>query len=327
MILILSQQNNEPATDIVIEWLIRRKANFVRVNGEDLTNNEFNFVADYAPKNSSDVVLNINGDPIDLNEINVVWYRRWHNFEYLNALNVQDSNCREARSHSIREINAFSNFLFSLIPQATWLSSPTTSNNNKLTTVFKANKLGLKTPKSIITNSKEELLIFFKKCNGKIISKPITNSYYYEKDEYLYSHYTEEINEDFINGLESRFILSNFQETISKKYDLRIFFIEKEFYAVAILPPLNTSNVDIKLDHLGGTLRRVPYQLPTSIQIQLQELMQSIDLNTGSIDMIKGTDDIYYFIEVNPIGIFSDISYYCNLQLEKKSCRLLNKKR
>ncbi len=45
--------------------------------------------------------------------------------------------------------------------------------------------------------------------------------------------------------------------------------------------------------------------------------MDKIGLNCGSIDMIRGTDGKYYFLEVNPNGQFGMVSSPCNLGLYK----------
>ncbi|SQB45601.1 ATP-GRASP peptide maturase, grasp-with-spasm system [Chryseobacterium jejuense] len=45
--------------------------------------------------------------------------------------------------------------------------------------------------------------------------------------------------------------------------------------------------------------------------------MQSLDLNCGSLDLLKSGDK-YYFLEVNPIGQFLGLSLICNYSLEKE---------
>lgn len=45
--------------------------------------------------------------------------------------------------------------------------------------------------------------------------------------------------------------------------------------------------------------------------------MNSLDLDSGSIDMIVDSSLTYYFLEVNPIGQFEMVSMPCNYNLEK----------
>ena len=53
--------------------------------------------------------------------------------------------------------------------------------------------------------------------------------------------------------------------------------------------------------------------------------MKRLDYQVGLIDLIKGIDNNYYFLEVNPSGQYSDMSEYCNLYLEKKVATYLMK--
>lgn len=51
--------------------------------------------------------------------------------------------------------------------------------------------------------------------------------------------------------------------------------------------------------------------------------MNSLNLNTGSIDLIVDTQDNYYFLEINPVGQFGMVSQPCNYYLEKKVAEYL----
>ena len=46
--------------------------------------------------------------------------------------------------------------------------------------------------------------------------------------------------------------------------------------------------------------------------------MLKIGLNTGSIDMIYSDDHMYYFLEINPCGIFDGIANESNFLINKK---------
>ena len=43
-----------------------------------------------------------------------------------------------------------------------------------------------------------------------------------------------------------------------------------------------------------------------------------IKLKNGSIDIIRGVDNNYYFLEVNPVGQFGMVSNPCNYNIEEK---------
>lgn len=66
----------------------------------------------------------------------------------------------------------------------------------------------------------------------------------------------------------------------------------------------------------------MPYCLPKNIEQKIHLLMQSLDLNSGSLDFIKSGSK-YYFLEVNPVGQFLGMSVLCNYLLEKEIAEYL----
>lgn len=51
--------------------------------------------------------------------------------------------------------------------------------------------------------------------------------------------------------------------------------------------------------------------------------MNFLDYQTGSIDIVVDKLDVYYFLEVNPIGQFKQVSSPCNYNLEEKIAKFL----
>lgn len=63
--------------------------------------------------------------------------------------------------------------------------------------------------------------------------------------------------------------------------------------------------------------RYIPYKLDTATKLNINKLMRKLNLNCGSIDMIKGKDGKLYFLEVNPTGQFGMVDFPCNYGLHK----------
>ena len=64
--------------------------------------------------------------------------------------------------------------------------------------------------------------------------------------------------------------------------------------------------------------RFVPYKLPGKIEMAIGKMMNELQLNTGSLDLIKSNKNgKYYFLEVNPAGQFGMVSFPCNYNLHK----------
>lgn len=59
---------------------------------------------------------------------------------------------------------------------------------------------------------------------------------------------------------------------------------------------------------------------------KIRKLMNTLNLNTGSIDVLKGIDGKYYFLEVNPVGQYLSPSISCGYCVEKNIAEWLIKK-
>jgi len=56
---------------------------------------------------------------------------------------------------------------------------------------------------------------------------------------------------------------------------------------------------------------------------RLKKTFKQLNLTTGSADFIKGKNGRYYFLEINPVGHFTQVSMPCNYQLEKKIAQFI----
>jgi glutathione synthase/RimK-type ligase-like ATP-grasp enzyme len=88
-----------------------------------------------------------------------------------------------------------------------------------------------------------------------------------------------------------------FQPYIDKEYELRIVYIAGEFFTGKIN---NSENVDWRLAQENYAWSA--YELPENVKTGLASMMEEMGLYIGAIDMIRGKDGAYYFLEVNPQG-------------------------
>jgi glutathione synthase/RimK-type ligase-like ATP-grasp enzyme len=63
--------------------------------------------------------------------------------------------------------------------------------------------------------------------------------------------------------------------------------------------------------------------MPTEIEDKIIKFMKKVGMISGSLDVLVSTDKKYYFLEVNPIGLFAQVSQPCNYYLEKKVAEYL----
>lgn len=83
---------------------------------------------------------------------------------------------------------------------------------------------------------------------------------------------------------------------IDKKYEIRTFYLKGKFYSMAIFSQNDSKTVvDFRNYNIEKPNRTVPYNLPKSITHKISQLMRNLEMNCGSIDLIYGKDDEFYF--------------------------------
>ena len=310
MILILSHKSYEQGTDPVLEWLLYYKYPFRKIVIEDLLTTHL-----LIDSQKGEVTL----DGVNLTkEVHTVFYRRFKkNLSVYNGIDL-GSVTNKINKESNIELNAVIDFLFFLLKDKLWIPQTTAFSINKEIVLFTARKLGLNVPRSIVTTSKSEL-IEFKRQVKDVIYKPFELISYYETGHYTYSCYTTPLSKAAMNRIPIKFFPSLFQELIDAEYEIRIFYLDGHFYSSAVLRPQfsNEHNVDIKLDFDKIETDWVAYELPNEVKEKIKQLMNTLKLITGSIDIIKCKDGKYYFLEVNPVGQYLAPSYLCNYNIPK----------
>jgi ATP-GRASP peptide maturase of grasp-with-spasm system len=315
MILIISSNDDQSSCD-VMKWLSYYNDRFFVVTDQD------NFeIIDLSP--SGKFTIKIKNRIINSQEINSVWYRRGglklpivqfkpfnktHNIFYgFQAFcDFEKNGLCNFLNYCLLDIKGINNYLFSHV--------------NKLMILKSAENVGLAIPETIVTSHKSVLMDFIKH-HKKVITKPAIEGLFFKdkNDNYCFTVYTELVTDELLSKYGDTFASSLFQVCIPKIFEIRIFYLEKEFYSMAIFSQ-NNMQTTIDFRHYDKKLpnRNVPFQLPFEIEEKIIELMKRVKINSASIDMIYGTDKKFYFLEINPIGQFGMTSYPCNYYLERR---------
>jgi ATP-GRASP peptide maturase of grasp-with-spasm system len=253
-----------------------------------------------------------------LSDINSFWYRRG----YLNLTNRYTTKNSEFSYLQSIEINKLLEFIYYQLNKLRHLNSFKSSIVNKLIVNDLARSLKITTPNDFIFSTKSSLSAVISSPNDQFITKVISGHCVQEFNSGTIYNYTNLVD---INNLDSTsFFPSLVQNYVPKKYELRIFFLDNKFYTMAIFSQKdNQTNVDFRNYNDEKPNRTVPYKLPKEIENSLHLLMNKLDLNCGSIDMIVTPKNEYVFLEVNPVGQFGMVSYPCNYNLEKKIAEYL----
>jgi len=259
MILIITIEFDQTTYEVV-EWLKYTSKEQVFVL------NENNYVKDIMVSISNDNGCNMSlitskNDEIYLNEISSVWIRKGHIFYEETLYPVTIEQVEKIIRNDISIIN---DFIYLLFCSKKTIGELNNSDINKFKVLQAALSCGLKIPDTLIVNNKKHLDDIFKK--GSVITKSI-NYMQFETKKYVYSSYTKNIDNHI---LPNHFSPSFVQELINKKYELRIFFINEDYYASAIFSQSNPKTaVDFRNYDNQNPNRLVPFALPDELKGKL----------------------------------------------------------
>jgi ATP-GRASP peptide maturase of grasp-with-spasm system len=317
MVLILSSRC-DINTNGVIDWLRYFNTPFIRVNDEDIVSGNIKFFF-----NLNEYYFQIEGSKkVSLDNIDVVWFRKFGFLTSYDDFLKKFDATSNLLSYTYSEFDKLRKLMLKLLSKKKWLydkdKMPT-----KIEVLHVAHKNGLKVPSTIVTNNKSYLTNFFSP-NQEIIIKSLGEAKDITLLNFTTSLLTHKLN---LHDLKlCKFSPTLFQEYIEKKIELRIFYINGEFYSMAMFTQKNTkTSTDFRNYDFKNPPRRVPYFLPKNIENKLHNLMLELGVNTGSIDMIYSKRKEYIFLEVNPSGQFGMTEMPCNFPISFKIAKFLTK--
>ena len=316
MVLIISQNKYEESTEAVVDWLSYMKVPFYRLNGID-------FIKECAIEISKSN-FEIKIKDINLENVNVIWFRRWFSIDDFDKLQLKRTLCDNSIDQLILQLNevlrgeikALTSFFFGSFPKEKLFNRTEVDEINKLLVLKQARELGINIPNTYVLTKKSELERLNESTD--LITKSIDNANAISIDGIKYLCYTASLK-NLPKQLRNTFTPSLFQIEIIKKFEIRSFLLKKKFYSMAIFSQESSqTKVDFRKYNFKKPNRTVPYQLPKELEEKLIQLAIYFELGSASFDLIMTKDNEYVFLEVNPGGQFGMVSYPCNYLLEKR---------
>ena len=329
MIIILTD-NSDQTTNDVIGWLKQKKETLIRINIEDFLNYSSSLIIsnstiEYKLKTKQSNILQFKNLNLEQKSKIKIWFRRWGDTKLLNISCQTESLNYQISEFLQSQLDEYKLVFFNQINKSNWLNHLENMNLKKIDVLQKAASVGLKIPNTLITNKKADVLNFLK-INPIIITKTIGDTQFFIENDKTYGLYTSLITKEDLQQMPINFFPTMFQEYIDKVYELRIFFLNKTFYSMAIFSQNNDkTKVDFRQYDNDFPNRNVPYIIPLNLQKKLLMLCKDLNLNCCSFDFIKSKQHDYIFLEVNPVGQFGMVSYPCNYYLEEKIANYLTK--
>lgn len=305
-VILIFSINNDYSTSAVISWLIRLNKPFIRINEDTLV--------ELLWLNALDFAIMVNGETVVGSQITKLWYRRggldlfakFKNDLIKNYLRTEHTALIEYFYHRLDKIPSVNKFR--------------NSDINKLYLMDLCQQCGILAPQYLVTGCKKELTNFFEQ-HKHIISKPISTPFSLQDDEgFSHMAYTSMVNREDIDALPEQFVPTFFQCAISKAYEIRAFYLNGKFYAMAIFSQNNSNtSVDFRNYDREKPNRVAPFIFEKTYELKLKKMLDAYGLNCASFDVIYAGDDAkYYFLDLNPVGQFGMVSAPCNYNLEKE---------
>lgn len=308
MILIISV-DNDTMTDEICTWLSYQNKEFVRLSENQYINKVFfNF-------ESSVFKISIGEIEYNLEDFKSVFYRNGGVY-YDTITGEIDGNLVDFYNSELKSISEFIYYYFK-VNGVRIFGNLFTKEVNKLEVLFLAKSLGLKIPDTYILSRLNDLGLI--NMSQAYITKAVSEMKPIIVENDLYLNYTHEVDLNNIHDKKGNIIPSLIQRKIDCLYEIRAFFFEKQIWAIATFDFSNS--VDIR-NIREKDKRYIPLELPSELKRKILKLAKNLNLKCGTIDLLKSDND-YYFLEVNPLGQFHQVSHYGNYQIEKYIADLL----
>ncbi len=282
MLLIITHKTDFTA-DFVINKLNQKQVKYKRFNCEDILS------YDCSVKLDANFSYSILGENI----ISSVWFRRTQ-LPMIKELSLNE------KIYILNETDSLIKNLFSII-DAKWVSDPFSvyQAENKLLQLKIAKQLGFEIPSTVITTSKEQLKSFYKEQEGRIIIKPISQTRI-DNNESPSFIFTNRITQKQINALED-FDLTPciYQKEIEKEYEIRVTVVGNNVFAASVD---SQNDEETKVDWRKKKLIFKTIEIPKRVENLCIEIVKSLNLSFGAIDLIKDKYGNYIFLEINPNG-------------------------
>ena len=309
-ILVLSDAADVTAAEVV-SWLRARGRSARWVHSEDPV---VGLRLELSEGGSRSQLVFERAQGLDLGEIGAVWHRQ-SAFHFrlppglspgLAALLTADiASAREGLMAALRAVPSLG-----LLPP---------EGVSQLRQLRVARQLGVPVPETLLTTSRSGIEEFAAR-HGAIITKRIdAPPTFTEGGQRFAAGGTRLLRPEELGELDAQFTPALVQALVPKAFELRVFYLQGDFFAMALLPtPGEPSAVDVREADAAGAMRRSPYTLPDAEASRLRALMRALGLDTGSLDLIVTPDERHVFLEVNPQGQLDWLSHDCNYHLEER---------
>ncbi len=307
MILILTD-GLDVSTQFVCDWLNKYDANYTVLNPSDVLKNLKNIRINNSKIEKLDFGTS---KTINIQDISVVWKRRWRWKILTNKSNFNDLEKAIEFETKCLDDYFMSFFKCKIIGDCSALSS------NKYYQMKVAHDAGFKVPDTLLTSCKSDFIDFLNEKTN-IITKSNVATFNFSIDGELFANYTTQLNDEMMQNIPDKILPSMVQEKIEKIFEIRVFYWFGRTYSMGIFSQLDEqTNLDYRRYNNNKPNRMLPIPLPPEVIFKIKKIAKCLKLDDFSMDLIFSDKKEYVFLELNTSGVFSNVSGLCNYNLEK----------
>lgn len=292
--------------DFAIDYLIykfkSKNIKYLRINSDDILSYSIQYTI------NQKLMISFEDTDYCLSRIKSIYFRR--------APTIFPSSIEPCNDNFInRERREFFEGLY-LNLKAKWINPifNTYIAERKIYQLQVASNLGLKIPKTIVSNDPVFISSNAFKDNSKYIIKPISHGLQITKNG-AYSIYTNEIT-DF-EPFQKKILFESpvlIQEKIENFRDIRITVIGQKMFPVEIFK--NDSNeIDWRMPNIKKSYK--VHSIPDELRFKILQYTKFLNLIYSAIDFILTPSGEYIFLEVNPAGEWVWLEMELNLPLSE----------
>ena len=311
---LIFKDEEDQTSNLSVDWLIKFSVKYLIINNDNLVVSQLTVCSE-----QTDFELSNRDVALRFSDITSYWMRRGGLYFKHN-----DSGMPLSKQNYLRgESNTLQESIMALIYSKHGIGRIELNETNKIYNLTIAVQYGLQVPHTLVSSFKSVLEQALDQ--GAYCTKAIRQGYYTD-GAYAFNGSTVLAKNKDVSKLNNITWPSLLQEYQEKRYELRIFYLDGDFYTSVIFSQ-NDEQTKVDFRHYNNARpnRTPPYQLPKHIEGKLHRLMQKLTIKCGSIDMVVNTKNEFVFLEVNPFGQFQQVSYPCNYYLELKVAEYLTK--
>ncbi len=171
----------------------------------------------------------------------------------------------------------------------------------KLRQLETARRLGLRVPRTLVTNDPARALALYDACEGRLVSKALRSGGAVRDGEkhLAYTHAVRRRDLQQLASVERAPVV--FQERVPKRLELRVTVVgERAFTAALDSPASPFACEDVR--RADGLVACAPHALEPQVEALCLGLVRALGLAYGAIDLILTPEGEHVFLEVNPSG-------------------------